>query len=144
MYPVRYLSDHEKLCRTKLLSNFNDYYVKNVDKMKPKCEKCNKNFGNEDRLNAHRQKCNGDNKQCPICNKVIKRHLQRHIDLKYKVQMSSGNGYFMVKEKVKTNKVKGMKNCWQCNKLFSRKSTLKRHIQMFHSNGEDCNFEKNR
>ena len=43
MYPVRYLSDHEKLCRTKLLSNFNDHYVKNVDKMKPKCEKCNTN-----------------------------------------------------------------------------------------------------
>ena len=33
--------------------------------------------------------------------------------------MSSGNGYFIVKEKKKTNKVKGMKNCWQCNKLFT-------------------------
>ena len=37
--------------------------------------------------------------------------------------------------------MKGMKNCWQCNKLFTRKSTLKRHIEMFHSNGEECDFE---
>ena len=65
--------------------------------------------------------------------------MQRHIDLKHKVQMSSGNGYFIAKEKKKTNKVK---NCWQCNKLFIRKSTLKRHIEMFHSNGEECDFEK--
>ena len=35
MYPVRSLSKHEKLCRTKLLRNFNDHYVKNVIKNKP-------------------------------------------------------------------------------------------------------------
>ena len=51
MYPVRSLSKHEKLLR-----NFNDHYVKNVNKNKPKCEKCNKTFGNEESLNAHRQK----------------------------------------------------------------------------------------
>ena len=34
MYPVRSLSKHEKLCRTKLLRNFNDHYVKNVNKIK--------------------------------------------------------------------------------------------------------------
>ena len=92
--PVHSLSKHKKLCRAK----FNDHYVKNVNKIKPKCEKFNKTFGNEERLNAHRQKCTGDNKECPICNKVIKRHLQRHIDSKH---LKSGNGYFIVKEKKK-------------------------------------------
>ena len=77
-----------------LLSNIRAIHNENLSS----CKECGKNHKTceQGRLNAHRRKYTGDNKECPICNKVIKRHLQRHIDSKH---LKSGNGYFIVKEK---------------------------------------------
>ena len=83
-----------------------------------KCDRCQKDFLSEVRLNIHMKHCNfGEILQCDICNKNFanKRNLKDHVNIFHnKDSLKSDSKYHFP--------------CPQCDKVFYKKSNLTSHL----------------
>ena len=61
-----------------------------------------KKYGNQDKLISHENLCKGKQpSECNLCHKMIWSNLTRHVNIKHKVTMGSGENFLLVENETK-------------------------------------------
>ena len=108
------------------------------------CDKCNKTFDRQERLNKHIKKgCNSTT--CKICNKKFRdsRRLHQHQSIhtpsvSKRECNSCGKKFHLIKQLENHRKNANPEKCMHCAKVVCHRSELERHIRTIHFGSGSC------